>query len=96
MNTLSLAARAGRHLDLAIGMWLLGVFGSAAVGLVLSEAGVAEGLVIGLALVVNLGVAWHLAKAAQAQGRRPWLWGLIAALCPATSMGVWSFLNFSR
>jgi hypothetical protein len=86
-----------RHLDIAAVMWLLGVLGGAAVGVALSHMGYdGEGLALALTWLVNLGVAWHLANAAHAQGRRRWLWGMLAAIWPAASMGACSFLNFSR
>jgi hypothetical protein len=97
MIALSSSTLGKRHLDIAFVMWLLGVLGGAAVGMAFSHMGYdGEGLALALTWLVNLGVAWHLANAAQAQGRRRWLWGMLAAIWPAASMGVCSFLNFSR
>ncbi len=83
---------AHRHLQAALASLVVSVFGAAALALVLGELGYNPEVCILAAWLINLNTARHLGKAAQAQRRSAWLYGIAAAIWPAVAMGVLAYL----
>jgi hypothetical protein len=83
---------AHRHLQAALVSLVVSVLGAAALGLVLGELGYSPDLCLLAAWVINLNTARHLGKAAQAQRRNAWLYGIAAATWPAIAMAVLGYL----
>jgi len=65
---------------------MLEILGAVALGMVLGEMGLNDNLALAAAWIVNLFTAGYLFKAAQHQGRRAYLYGIFAALAPATAI----------
>jgi hypothetical protein len=65
---------------------VLEIFGAAALGVVLDQIGLNSAMALVAAWIANLFTAWYLFKAAQYQGRHALLYGLFAALLPATAL----------
>ena len=64
--------------------WLIALefIGGAAAGTVFSELGYSDDLVLVAVWPLNLVTAWFIGKAAAAQGKNQWLYGLPSALAP--------------
>ena len=65
---------------------ILEIRGAVALGMILGEMGLNDNLALAAAWIANLFTARYLFKAAQYQGRRALLYGLFAALAPATAI----------
>jgi hypothetical protein len=70
---------------------LIAVLGGVALAIALEQLGLAGELAMIFVLMVNLVASWFLARAAQASGKSPLLYGLLSALGPPAAI----FLFFS-
>lgn len=93
-------AQAESNLGRAGWLLLLEFLGGAALSLVLVEFGLVGDIVLIGVWLLNFLTAWHLAKAAAAQGKSAVLHGLFSALGPptafATFVSLYSYDMFAR
>ncbi len=74
-------------------LFILVVLGSAGLSLVLSEIGYEPSIAMLLVWAAMPFVAWFMSKAARAQGKSPWLYGLASLLPPLAIFLFFSLYN---
>ena len=78
----NLFARSDKNLGRAGLLFVLVILGSVGLSLVLSDIGSEPSVAMLLVWAAMPFVAWFMSKAARAQGKNPWLYGLASLLPP--------------